>query len=392
MSNRPWPPAASLFDRPGLFPDREQYLVLRAALGEGRAAIDAYQEWRSTLDLSKDFDREVFRLVPLLYDNLRRLGHHDELTGRLKGAYRLAWAKNHRLFDDTRPVLDRFLAAGLTVMAMKGAPLALCYYDNPATRPMSDVDFAVPGTQVDAAAGILAGLGYRPWRTIDSDFRRFRHAVGFVAPGQKEVDLHWHMLLDFCDDSADTVFWQKARPFRFLGQQILSPDATRLLLLTIIHGLRWNPEPPVRWIPDALMILRQTREPIDWAWMVGFAVERRITFRLHAGLAYLAERFSGEIPTWVLTQLAAVRPSVRERLELRTLMAAFNYDSSTGPLLDALSEYPRLPRAGSAFGAVNRFTHFLRFHWGLSGRREIPMRLARGLRRRTASGRTAGRG
>jgi hypothetical protein len=257
---------------------------------------------------------------------------------------------------------------------------------------MSDVDFVVPESQVDAAAGILVELGYRPWRTIDRDFRRFRHAVGFLAPGQKEVDLHWHVLLDFCDDSADTVFWQTARPFRFLEQDILAPDATRLLLLTIIHGLRWNPEPPVRWIPDALMILRQSREPIDWAWIVGFAVERRVTFRLRAGLAYLAAHFSGDIPTWVLARLHAVRPSARERLELRTLMTAFSYDSPMGPLLDALSEFPRLPRAGSAFGAVNRFTHFLRFHWGLSGRREIPLRLARGFRRRAASGRAAGRG
>ena len=392
MTSRPSPPVSSAFDRPGLFPNSEQYLVLRAALGEGQAALDAYQEWRGTLDLSKDFDREVFRLVPLLYDNLRRLGHHDELTGRLKGAYRLAWAKNHRLFDDTRPVLDRFLAAGLTVMAMKGAPLALCYYDNPAARPMSDVDFVVPGTQVDTAAGILTELGYRPWRTIDGDFRRFRHAVGFLAPGQKEVDLHWHMLLDFCDDSADEVFWRTARPFRFLEQEILAPDASRLLLLTVIHGLRWNPEPPVRWIPDALMILRHASEPIDWAWMVSFATERRITFRLHAGLAYLAERLSGEVPPWVLTRLAGIRPTWRERLELRTLMTAFDYDSAMGPLLDALSEFPRLPGAVSASGTAGAFMHFLRFHWGLSGRREIPIRLLRGLRRRAASSYAAGRG
>ena len=379
-------------DRHGLFPSREQFLVLRGALGDGPDALRAYEAWLAMVDMSRDFDREVFRLIPLLYENLRRLGHQDALTGRLKGTYRLAWAKNHRLFDDTRPVLDRFLAAGLRVMALKGAPLALCYYGNLGVRPMSDVDFAVPGEQVEAASQILAELGYRPWRTVDGDVRRFRHAVGFQAPGQKEVDLHWHMLVDLCDGTADDVFWQTAQPFRFLDRDILAPDPSRLLLLTIIHGLRWNPEPPVRWIPDAVMILRNGRQPIDWDWLVGFATEKHLTHRLHLGLAYLAMEFAAEVPPSALARLAGVRPTWRERLELRTLLKPVRYESAMGPLLEALAEFPRMPGIGGPLRTAGAFTHFLRFHWGLSGRREIPRRLLQGLRRRTAAGAAGARG
>ena len=377
------------FDQPGLFPSREQHLVLLAALGQGSAARLAYEQWLATVDLERDFDREVFRLLPLLYDNLRRLGHQDALTGRLKGTYRLAWAGNHRLFEETRPVLDRFLAAGLRVMVLKGAPLALTYYGNPAVRPMADVDFAVPSGQVEAAAAILADLGYVPWLDLDADARRFRHAVGFRAPGRKELDLHWHILLDFCDDGADEVFWQTAQPFRFLDHEILAPDATRMLLLTIIHGLRWNEEPPVRWIPDAVMILRSAHAQLDWDWVVAFATGRSITYRLRLGLAYLAETFSAEVPPVVLSRLSEVRPTWRERLELRTLMKPVRYESAVGPLLYALSEFPRLPGTGTPLRAVGAFTHFLRFHWGLSGRREIPGRLLQGIRRR--SGRAVAR-
>lgn len=226
------------WSQPGLFPTQEQQLVLRAALGQRDEALAAYAQWVARVDLTADFDREVFRLLPLLYERLRELGYRDALTGRLKGVYRLAWAKSHRLFADTRPILDRFVAAGLPVMALKGAPLGLRYYGNIALRPMSDVDLVVPASQVDVAVGILQDMGYRPWKQVDADLKKFRHAVGFFAPGPKEFDLHWHMLFDFCDDGPDKEFWQTAQPFRFLDHDILTPDPTRMLVHTILHGLR----------------------------------------------------------------------------------------------------------------------------------------------------------
>ena len=92
-------PDSRRYQQSGPFPSREQYLVLRAALDDGDSAIRAYRDWLGMVDIEQDFDREVFRLLPLLYTNLSRLGHRDALTGRLKGTYRMAWAKNHRLYD-----------------------------------------------------------------------------------------------------------------------------------------------------------------------------------------------------------------------------------------------------------------------------------------------------
>jgi hypothetical protein len=366
----------------GVFPNAEQTLVLRAALGDGAAAIAAYERWRAGLDLAREFDREVFRLIPLLYDNLRRLGHTDSLTGRLKGAYRLAWAKNHRLAEQTRPILDGLLAAGIPVMALKGAPLGLLYYGNPALRPMSDVDLVVPPAHVDAAAAILAGFGYRPWRPIDADARRFRHAMGFFAPGPKEFDLHWHVLFDFCDDGPDAEFWATARPFRFLDREILAPDATRLLLHTIVHGLRWNAEPPIRWVPDSLAILRRDPAAIDWGALLAFAARQRISHRIGLGLAYLAREFLAPVPDHVLDTLARTPTTWVERLERRTILRPLDYDASLGPLVDALASFPRTPDARTPVAACRTFLHFLRYHWGLPGRRAIPARLLEGVLRR----------
>ncbi len=366
----------------GVFPDPEQTLVLRAALGDGPAAIDAYERWRATLDLAAEFDREVFRLIPLLYDNLRRLGHTDALTGRLKGTYRLAWAKNHRLAEQTRPILDGFLSAGIPVMALKGAPLGLLYYGNPALRPMADVDLVVPPAHVDTAVAILAELGYRPWRPIDADTRRFRHAMGFFAPGPKEFDLHWHVLFDFCDEGPDAEFWETAQPFRFLDREILAPDATRLLLHTIVHGLRWNAEPPIRWVPDSLAILRRDPDGIQWDALLRFAARHRVSHRLGLGLAYLADAFEAPVPPPVLETLASAPLTWVERLERRTVLRPLDYDASLGPLVDALASFPRTPDSRTPLGACRAFLHFLRYHWDLPGRRAIPARLLDGVARR----------
>ena len=384
-------PASAFHDpaQPGLFPTQEQRLVLRAALGDGAEAVGAYKEWLASLDITAEFDRGVFRLIPLLYDNLRRLGHQDELTGRLKGAYRMAWARNHRLFEETRPILETLLNAGLKVMAVKGAPIALQYYGNPALRPMADVDLVVPSDQAETAVRLVQGLGFVPWKPFDLEIKRYRHALALYAPGPREFDLHWHMLFDFCDERTDELFWRTAQPFEFLGRRIWAPDATRMLLHTIIHGLRWNNEPPVRWIPDAVMILRSAGGSVDWPAIVEFAETGAVTQRLHMGLSYIAGNFGAGVPASVLDRLARNRPRFAEVVERRTILRPISYESAMGPLLEALAEFPGLRSAGSPLAALNDFSHFLRFHWGLGGRREIPGRIASGMLRRARRGAAA---
>ena len=95
----------SAFEEPGLWPSTEQKLVLRAALGDRCDSGTAFAAWRRDLDESKPFDHEIARLLPLLYDNLRRWDCKDGLMDRLKGAYRMNWVKVQTLFAQLRPCL-----------------------------------------------------------------------------------------------------------------------------------------------------------------------------------------------------------------------------------------------------------------------------------------------
>jgi len=370
--------------RHGVFPDRQQELVLRAALLEGAEAIAAYRTWRGTVDLSGNFDRTVFRLLPLLYSNLTALGVEDDLTSRLKGSFRLAWVANQRVFERTRPILEALLQAGFPVMALKGAPLALRYYEAVATRPMSDVDLLIPEQNANAAQRVLANLGLKPYFALDEDTLRFRHANLFTGPDQFQFDLHWNVVPEFCGSSAEAAFWTTAEAFTFLDREILMPDPTRMLLHTLLHGVYWNAETPVRWVADAMCIFRRRSADIDWSWLTAFTERHRLSSRTWLGLSYLREHFAAPVPRETIERLAQMRLSLLERMEHSAYLRndVDVYDSALGPLVDVAVPFSRYVTMKRPAWPVRDFFRYLRFRWELNGRRQIPLYLARGAYKR----------
>ena len=368
----------------GLWPSHEQDLVLRAALLDGDAAVSAFREWVGRIDLDGDFDLATFRLLPLLYDNLRRLGIKHPLLGRLKGAYRLVWYKNHKLFDDMRPVMATLSQAGIRTMLLKGAPLVFNTYGSHALRPMSDIDVLVPTEQVPRAIEVLSGAGWRPFSPTSSDFFRYRHSLCLIDADECELDLHWHCLFELSGPGDDDFLWSSARPFDFNGIATLAPDPTRHLILTILHGLRWNPAPPIRWIPDAMAILRGCADEMAWDELVGFAKERRFSYRLHLGLSYLRQRFDAPIPARVLEELQRAGVSTLERIEntaiLRDLRSLYPRPVASWWIM--LAEYCRYAWDANPLAFVVGFSHYLRYRWKLRGRLEIPGVVLRGVVKR----------
>jgi hypothetical protein len=74
-------------NEPGCWPNRDQELLLRAALLNGEPALEAWNEWRRTVNVDV-VDYGSHRMIPQLYRNMQRLGVNDSLMERLKGVYR----------------------------------------------------------------------------------------------------------------------------------------------------------------------------------------------------------------------------------------------------------------------------------------------------------------
>jgi hypothetical protein len=377
-------PAEADFTLPGLWPTREQMLVLKAALLPAEPAQAAFKEWIGLIDLDKDFDSGTFRLLPLMYDNLRKHGVANPLMNRLKGIYRLTWYKNNKLFNDFRPVMEALHGANIPTMLLKGVPLVYHYYGNVALRPMADIDVLVPSSRAMDAITVMTHFLYQRFAIPTPDYLRFRHAVGYWSPNDGEIDLHWHALYECCESGADDVFWNNARPIEFNGISSLAPDATRMLMHTVIHGFRWNPEPPIRWIPDAMTILRTAGDEIDWDAMVEHVLENQLDHRLRLPLLFLRQHFDAPVPNSALARLNRRGTSLVQRIEGTCVLRDPTplHRSPLGHLWIVFGDYCRFARNEKLLGFVIGFTHYLRFRWVLRGRSEIVGYIGRGLLKR----------
>ena len=366
-----------------LWPTAQQELLLAAATGGADSAPDAFRAWRAGINLEDAFDRGTYRLLPLLYSNMQRIGLKDPLMARLKGVYRKEWCTTHELFHAFKPMLAALEGHGIRTLQVKGAPLALTYYRNYAARPMADADVVVPRDQVPRALEILESLGWQPEYRPSPEDLKFRHAVWVADPKGRSIDLHWHFLYDACNDDADTHFWSSVRALDFVGVPTRQLDPTNMLLHTIIHGVRSNPEPPIRWIPDALIIIDSHRAEIDWNGMLAFARSQKLAYRLGLGLKYLARQHHAPVPQDVLERLPP-RPSLLERTENTVALAERErlYANVFLKQWVIFAEYCRIAHGAGRIGFLIGFSHYLRYRWGLRGRREMIPMIASGLVRR----------
>ena len=367
------------FDEEGLWPTPEQELLLRAALLDGEKAIEAWTEWRRRIDPDGEFDQGSFRLLPLLFFNIHKLGVSDPFMARLKGIYRRSWYETHQLFYATQKTLEDLNKAGIRTLLLKGAPLSLHYYDNIALRPMSDLDILVPTDQARRALEQMDESGWqRTQRASDKDLV-YRHAIQFRDPDKGEVDLHWHALFECCQSEADRDFWDSCVPFNFNGSQTRMLDPTDMLFHVVVHGIRWNPVPTIRWIADAATIMDRSIDQIDWRRLIDHGKERDLGLRLRKGFSYLKHRMDRSAPDWVLNELASLKIGSMEIFENNYVLRdkRLSYQSFLGPLKLAYADYRRFASHRGLLQSLFGFPEYLRYRWALRGRMEVMFLLVR---------------
>lgn len=304
----------------GFWPTRQQELLLRAALLQGKEAIDAWHEWKSRVDIDR-LDPGSLRLLPLLYRNLRIRGVEDPLMNKFKGVYRLTWYENQMLFHNMATLLRSFHNAGIQTMILKGAALTLLYYGDYGLRPLGDFDVLVHTEQGSAAIDLLSKLGWtpeqRPLEAFTEAYISITKAHHFKDAAGREFDLHWHLLLECCYANADDDFWDGAVSTKIhdVLTHVLNP--TDQLLHVCVHGARWNPVPPFRWVADAMMILNTSGPEIDWNRLITQTQERFLVLPLKDTLTYLRNVLDASIPPAVLQGIQSIPASKHEQIEYK---------------------------------------------------------------------------
>lgn len=307
--------------------------LLEAALLKEPQALVSWKTYLAQNDL-QTIDHAAIALLPLVYRNLKELSHP-----LCKSAYRHTWVSNQTLWRKTLPTLHRLLDAGIQkIVLLKGMGLILHHYRDFGVRTLGDIDILIDRSQVPLAHSLLLASG---WECTLSRFDPQNshqlarwHAANFTHPSGLHLDVHWSLLLESNEIIDREVL--RAVP---LGITPASP--THLFFQTCVHGNKKSTAPLIRWIPDALTLLKS---PIDFPHLFRLAQLSHLTLPFSSALSYLSHHFDVCIPPF------RPQPSRLEMLEFKAnlrgriyLAAYYRARLRKHSILDYLQHTANLP-------------------------------------------------
>src|SRR6185436_2561962 len=123
------------------------------------------------------------------------------------------------------------------------------------------------------AVAVLAEQGwhFEDHAPIPAGYFDIQQAGTFLRADGRHFDLHWHVLWDDTTPGADFAFWEQAIPLEVHHLPTLALGPTDQLLHVLVHGTRYDPTPPLRWLADAMQIFKQAEAQIDWTRLLASA-------------------------------------------------------------------------------------------------------------------------
>jgi len=303
---------------PSCFPDEAEERFIKLILSSDAEFPGCWEEWkRSTV--FDDIDQATLRLLPLLDLRLRTLGMEDsEISGRIRGVYKLVWLKNQRLLEEVRRTSELCQEAGIPILLLKGLSLLMNVYGDTGARFVGDGDILIHFEDLSKMFELLESHGWKGKYAVSLSaedcrkcgFDRAIHAYTFRNDEGMELDLHWRafhisphknivrMLLlrdlpALPDQNTDQ--WQHSVAIKFKGTALRMLSLEDTLIHVIEHGAIGNPNRPLRWVADAAHIIR--KGSLDWDRIM--EIVRESGLEIHARLAfrYLDERVQVAIPS-----------------------------------------------------------------------------------------------
>ncbi len=344
-------------------PTPAQTLLLNACLLEDSTAVEAWEKWQSCASLD-ELDKGSFRMLPLLYGNLKRQGVANPLINKLKGVYRQTWYANQIIFHDVFTLLKQFGICGIPILLMKGAALVFFHYKDLGLRPMSDIDVLIPTSQFRASMDLLGKSG---WRSAKPDSYEnalwFNNTSLFQHSSGGKLELHWYAISQSRRKNIDENFWRRAIPVNYQGVETLATCPTDTLFHVCIHGAKWNELPPIRWITDAIQIMRTSK--VDWNTLLEEGKKRRLIVGLKETLFFLHEEFNAAIPSEVLKNLSEIPVTKSEVFLFESIQGLSGFPrKQKGPAL--WIKYRKIMSFKGVHPLSFDFIFFLQHWWNLA--------------------------
>jgi hypothetical protein len=350
--------------------------LLKAALLDGDAALQAYRAWRLTLDLATiSYGQQ--RMLPLLQQNLTRLHIDDPHIERFRGVRRYYWVRNLRALALVRPIFAALDQNRIPFLVLKGAALIAAYLDDRSLRPMDDVDILVADEHVASAVRTLITAGLTPPGLdpglIDHQRLRTELPAWPFHGADVNLDLHWRAMHLDRRPHADDRFWRDSRTVSLGGIPIRTLDPAHHLLHIFAHAAQdFAGTANQQWPADAAMLIRGSSD-LSWQRLVQEAGTRRMSAIAADGLNFLARELNLPVPMAVIRELAAAtRPSERMEARLRGAGPRTTLGRPAQLLLD-LQDFRRGDRKYLDRSAIRSVPAFLRTRTGLKTIWPVPL-------------------
>jgi hypothetical protein len=353
------------------WPTKEQELLLRACLLKREQAIEAWNEWRKVFKRGGT-DSATRRLLPALYDNLRKHKISGPLVKNLKEEYYRTWAQNKFAFSRAAEVVDRFHEAGIKTLLLKGSGLISTFYEDPGLRPMADIDLLVHRSDALRSICLLETLGWSSKYKTPSALVPFENANEFTDHVNQKLDLHWRVMWEGSQKSTDDDFWEASIPVNIGGVLTRTLNPSDHLLHVCVHGAKWNDTAPIRWIIDAMKILTSEKSKVDWERLIRQARDRRLALPMGQTLGYLTDTLEAPVPPEVLRELQSEPRSARELIFYKIRLSP-NSALKTIPVTWHWLECLVIECRGNLIERLAQFLKYLQSLWGLETAGDVPL-------------------
>ena len=196
----------------------------------------------------------------------------DAAQRQLQAICRDNAARGLYLRASLRRVLDTLHAADIPVVVLKGAALAETVYDDPALRPMGDLDIMVPEPDLTRTDELMRGLGYAPYVSteIQAELREHHHHYpALKSPdGVIKLEIHRHVIKRESSLYFDLAgFWRRAITQSIAGTDalVLAPEDLLLhLCLNFFQDRQDHSNGALSQVVDVAEVLRCYAAVLDW--------------------------------------------------------------------------------------------------------------------------------
>lgn len=294
---------SSVFEYMGLFlpsehegcawPNDRQTELLRVIFSD--TPLKMQQRWEAFLahHAIERLDAGCYRLLPLLHNRQKNICLNANWLKQemLKGVWKKSFLENSTRLKSIIALSQILEASGIHFQILKGLANAIMLYGDLGARPMTDIDILIKPDDLYTCHDILIKEGWATETPPSPQRLRFQYASTYLHPNGGNLDLHWRPAEEFTDDSYDPTHLGEPVKFSWMGQTLFTLNPTSNLACTILHGVAWNHLSPIRWISDALLLLKQPLSPIDWSCFESLAIRYHFKHVMIAGLGFLRRQF-----------------------------------------------------------------------------------------------------